>query len=123
MGRPLDARERLAGPIPAGWPAHARGDLGDGAAAARRDTEYLATLEYLRARLRERYGEGDWLLSLYCGMNDAERDAVKRAFNDRQTWQPLTKKPLSATEEEATANPRAWSAKLRAARRYMEPTR
>ena len=48
---------------------------------------------------------------------------VKRAFNDRQTWQPLTKKPAVATEEEATANPRARSAKLRSARRYQEPTR
>lgn len=45
-------------------------------------TEYLATLDYLRARLRARYGAGDWLLNLYGGMNDAERDAVKRAFND-----------------------------------------
>lgn len=45
-------------------------------------TEYLATLDYLRAWLRERYGEGDWLLTLYGGMNDAERDAVKRAFNN-----------------------------------------
>lgn len=45
-------------------------------------TEYLATLDYLSARLRARYGEGDWLLALYGGMNDAERDAVKRAFND-----------------------------------------
>lgn len=45
-------------------------------------TEYLATLDYLRARLRERYGDGDWLLTLFGGMNDAERDAVKRAFND-----------------------------------------
>ncbi|OYV75211.1 MAG: hypothetical protein B7Z66_13735 [Chromatiales bacterium 21-64-14] len=45
-------------------------------------TEYLATLDYLRARLRARYGEGDWLLAFFGGMNDAERDAVKRAFND-----------------------------------------
>ena len=45
-------------------------------------TEYLATLDYLDARLRARYGDGDWLLTLYGGMNDAERDAVKRAFND-----------------------------------------
>ena len=44
-------------------------------------TEYLATLDYLRARLRARYGDGDWLLSLFGGMNDADRDAVKRAFN------------------------------------------
>lgn len=45
-------------------------------------TEYLATLDYLVARLRHRYGGGDWLLQLFGGMNDAERDAVKRAFND-----------------------------------------
>jgi len=45
-------------------------------------TEYLASLDYLRARLRARYGDGDWLIALYGGMNDAERDTVKRAFND-----------------------------------------
>jgi superfamily II DNA or RNA helicase len=45
-------------------------------------TEYLATLDYLRARLRRQYGEGEWLLTLYGGMNDAERDAVKRQFNN-----------------------------------------
>jgi superfamily II DNA or RNA helicase len=45
-------------------------------------TEYLATLDYLRARLRERFGDGEWLLTLYGGMNDAERDVVKRAFNN-----------------------------------------
>lgn len=45
-------------------------------------TEYLATLEYLQVRLRDRYGDGDWLLTLYGGMNDAQRDAVKRSFND-----------------------------------------
>ncbi len=45
-------------------------------------TEYLATLEYLSARLRGRHGDGDWLLTLYGGMTDAERDDVKRRFND-----------------------------------------
>lgn len=49
-------------------------------------TEYLATLDYLRARLRQKYGpeqgSNDWLLTLFGGMNDAERDVVKRAFNN-----------------------------------------
>jgi superfamily II DNA or RNA helicase len=45
-------------------------------------TEYLATLDYITARLRARYGDAPWLLTLFGGMNDAERDAVKRAFND-----------------------------------------
>jgi len=45
-------------------------------------TEYLASLDYIVARLRARFGDGDWLVSLYGGMNDEARDAVKRAFND-----------------------------------------
>jgi SNF2 family DNA or RNA helicase len=48
-------------------------------------TEYLATLDYLRARLVARFGDGDWLRILYGGMNDDERDAVKRAFNDSKS--------------------------------------
>ncbi|HNC95667.1 MAG TPA: SNF2-related protein, partial [Myxococcota bacterium] len=45
-------------------------------------TEYLATLDYLRARLLARYGAGDWLLCLFGGMNDADRANMKRRFND-----------------------------------------
>jgi superfamily II DNA or RNA helicase len=45
-------------------------------------SEYLATLEYLSARLRAKYGDGPWLLQMYGGMNDHDRDAVKKAFND-----------------------------------------
>ena len=42
---------------------------------------------------------------------------VKRAFLDRLTWRPLTKKPVVASEEECFENPRSRSAKLRAAAR------
>jgi len=40
---------------------------------------------------------------------------VKRAFHVRELWEPLTKKPQMASDEEGSANPRARSAKLRAA--------
>jgi 16S rRNA (cytosine1402-N4)-methyltransferase len=42
---------------------------------------------------------------------------VKRAMRDRSTWEPLSKKPIVATEAETIDNPRARSAKLRSARR------
>jgi 16S rRNA (cytosine1402-N4)-methyltransferase len=40
---------------------------------------------------------------------------VKRAFVNRDTWSPHFKKPRMATDDEATLNPRARSAKMRAA--------
>lgn len=40
---------------------------------------------------------------------------VKRAFQQREVWQVLTKKPIQAGDEEVGRNPRARSAKLRAA--------
>ena len=45
---------------------------------------------------------------------------VKRAFA-RPAWQPLTKKPVMASDEEHARNPRARSAKLRAASRVAVP--
>ena len=40
---------------------------------------------------------------------------VKQAFRDKRHWQVLTKKPIQASEDELRQNPRARSAKLRAA--------
>ena len=45
---------------------------------------------------------------------------VKQAFRDRKNWQALTTKPIQATQEEVRSNPRARSAKLRAAQRISE---
>lgn len=46
---------------------------------------------------------------------------VKRAFQDRSAWAPVTKKPVTAGEDEVRDNPRARSAKLRVARRQTCP--
>ena len=42
---------------------------------------------------------------------------VKREFQNRLLWAPLTKKPVIAADEEQAQNPRSRSAKLRVARR------
>jgi 16S rRNA (cytosine1402-N4)-methyltransferase len=42
---------------------------------------------------------------------------VKEAFRDDPRWQPITKKPIQATETEIAQNPRSRSAKLRVAAR------
>lgn len=47
---------------------------------------------------------------------------VKHAFNENETLSVLTKKPLTASEEEIAANPRSRSAKLRVAQKLDAPT-
>nr|MDQ2647458.1 16S rRNA (cytosine(1402)-N(4))-methyltransferase RsmH [Myxococcota bacterium] len=45
---------------------------------------------------------------------------VKREFMDREAWQRITPKPLVASDEEQSKNPRSRSAKLRVASRVAE---
>ncbi len=45
---------------------------------------------------------------------------VKRTFQNQHAWQPLTKKPLTPSDEEIYENARSRSAKLRVARRISD---
>ncbi len=85
----------------------------------------LDQLESLLAALPDVVALGG--VAAILSFHSLEDRLVKRAFHDKSLWQPLTKKPLAATDEEAAANPRARSAKLRAARRIegsvREPSR
>jgi 16S rRNA (cytosine1402-N4)-methyltransferase len=47
---------------------------------------------------------------------------VKHAFQDREIWEAVTKKPVQAGDDEVRENPRSRSAKLRVARRQGCPT-
>jgi 16S rRNA (cytosine1402-N4)-methyltransferase len=90
------------------------------------------TFQALRIAVNSELKEVSALLELACtrlkpggvlaviSFHSLEDRLVKRAFQDRMTWAPLTKKPIIASDEEQAQNPRSRSAKLRAARR-LEP--
>lgn len=61
-------------------------------------------------------------VAVFISFHSLEDRLVKRALADRRQWLRLTKKPLVASERERADNPRARSAKLRAARRIEEDT-
>jgi 16S rRNA (cytosine1402-N4)-methyltransferase len=73
--------------------------------------ELTALLELARQRVRP-----GGLVAII-SFHSLEDRLVKRAFQDRLTWAPLTKKPIIADEQEQARNPRSRSAKLRVARR------
>jgi 16S rRNA (cytosine1402-N4)-methyltransferase len=56
-------------------------------------------------------------VAAFLSFHSHEDRLVKRAFLNRELWQRLTPKPLGASDEEQSKNPRARSAKLRGARR------
>jgi 16S rRNA (cytosine1402-N4)-methyltransferase len=74
----------------------------------------LGQLDRLLAALPELVAPGG--VAVVISFHSLEDGRVKRAFSG-DAWAPLTKRPVVAGEEELTRNPRARSAKLRAARR------
>jgi 16S rRNA (cytosine1402-N4)-methyltransferase len=59
-------------------------------------------------------------LLVVISFHSLEERMVKRAFQNREIWSALTKKPMTAGEEELQNNPRSRSAKMRAAK-LVEP--
>ncbi len=78
----------------------------------------LDELETLLGELPDVLGYGG--VAAILSFHSLEDRLVKRAFHDKDIWSPLWKKPRPASDEETTMNPRARSAKLRAAQR-VEP--
>jgi 16S rRNA (cytosine1402-N4)-methyltransferase len=79
--------------------------------AVNRELDELASL---LAALPDVVAEGG--VAAIISFHSLEDRLVKRAFQ-LDGWEPLTKKPVTATDEEQQQNPRSRSAKLRAARR------
>ena len=81
----------------------------------------LEELEELLASLPDVLAPGG--VAAIISFHSLEDRLVKRAFSDRDMWTALSKKPVVAAEEESATNPRARSAKLRAASRATDETR
>jgi len=90
------------------------------------------TFQALRVAVNDELGALDRLLTVLprvvraggragvISFHSLEDRRVKHAFRDRAVWQPVTKKPVEAADDEAARNPRARSAKLRVAVRVAE---
>jgi 16S rRNA (cytosine1402-N4)-methyltransferase len=81
--------------------------------------EELGELEALLAALPDLVEQGG--VAAIISFHSLEDRQVKSTFHQRNTWEPLSKKPVGATEEECALNLRSRSAKLRAARRIQTP--
>ncbi len=75
----------------------------------------LDSLEQVLAALPNCLKPGGRVVAI--SFHSLEDRLVKRAFRQRDVWQPLVKKPLVPNDEEIERNPRSRSAKLRAARK------
>ena len=75
----------------------------------------LSELEHLLAVLPRCLKPGG--RAAIISFHSLEDRRVKHAFRERDLWEALTKKPVQAGDEEERSNPRARSAKMRAARR------
>lgn len=78
----------------------------------------LDELETLLAALPAMIAPGG--VAAIISFHSLEDRLVKRAFLERARWERLTNKPMTAGDAERERNPRARSAKLRAARRVSE---
>jgi 16S rRNA (cytosine1402-N4)-methyltransferase len=125
--RPIETTEQLAELVRRCVPRPPR-------AAGRRAPIDPATrvFQALRIAVNDELGALDRLLAALPGcvrpggraavisFHSLEDRAVKQAFRNKDLWEVITRKPVQAGEAETANNPRARSAKLRAARRRGE---
>lgn len=81
----------------------------------------LGSLERLLSQLPRLIKDGGRVGII--SFHSLEDRRVKQAFQDREIWEAVTKKPVVAGEDETAQNPRARSAKLRVARRLSHGQR
>lgn len=77
--------------------------------------EELKQLEVALRRIPDILKPGGRLAAI--SFHSLEDRMVKEAFRHDERWKPLTKRPVTASEEEVAKNPRSRSAKLRIAER------